>query len=291
MSISKINENVFKSFAELNEFAETDHISDFNTREKSICANIKVYDWLDKDNVVNLIEKNNWQRHSEQILEEFDENRLNSVYEHTCEDQVRYLKEVYEDNVDLTDYTKVFRVWYQSHNNYGRTKESYIESQPESKFYVQEYWDKSLEFDKYNDWKEFIMSNQGGDYERWVMRSKIDKFECWQYGRRGGWFSICRQHEVDFSDILVDNFGYNMYDDLCDAYNKGDNYEFNQILLGYGYQAKDKQDLIESIKTVLSDARGKIAAIEYIVDEIESEKPYFKENLLNTLENEISNFI
>lgn len=76
MSISKINENVFKAFAELNEFAETDHISDFNTREKSICANIKVYDWLDKDNVVNLIEKNNWQRHSEQILEEFKTNLL-----------------------------------------------------------------------------------------------------------------------------------------------------------------------------------------------------------------------
>jgi len=121
-------------------------------------------------------------------------------------------------------------------------------------------------------------------YKEFVLRSKIDKFECWQYGRSGGWFSVCNESEVDFSDIIYYNYGYW----LEDLVNIDNDKEFNAAITEEG---EDKKSLLKRIKDTIKNAEDKIDAIKEIVANIEEGKKYFKESLLSELHYEIDTFI
>ena len=116
------------------------------------------------------------------------------------------------------------------------------------------------------------------------MRSKIDKIECWQYVRSGGWFSICNTDELDFSDIIYYNFGYWLEDLAKIDNNKDFNFRIKE-------EGENKKDLLFNINKVIRDAEKKIEAVQYIVNQIENSTKYFKDCLVNELEREIDIFI
>ncbi len=284
--ISKINEKIYHLFTELENIQDINH--DFDTRDGKIVANIKVYDWLDSDDVQNKIDlyPNLSDAQKEVIKEEFNEDRLNSIYNHTCETEVDYLKDKYESNVDLTDYEKVFKTYYRAHNGEGRTKDFYLELYPKHAFYTNEYWDICAKFKTIELFRAHIKKQDGACYQEWEKRNKIDKFECWQYGRSGGWFSICDEDET--KDCALENYGYWIIDELTKAYNKDDNKAFNIAL----QEAEiNKKTIVSELEGYLKRHNDKIEAIQCIVDDIEGSTKYFKESLIDRLEMEIDTFV
>lgn len=64
------------------------------------CFKIKVYDYLQESDVETIIDKSTLSELAkERILEEFDEDRLHSIFNHTCDQELEYLLEAvgYED--------------------------------------------------------------------------------------------------------------------------------------------------------------------------------------------------
>jgi len=282
--MNTINNTIQEKINRLIELQDYKAIDDFDTREGKICANIKVYDWLDEDDVIAYIDKEYPRADRGAILEEFNEYRLNSIHSHTCENEVSYLKEKYEGNVDISDYGKIFQVYHQSHNVEGRGKEFYIELYPKKKYYIETYWDKVKEFKTLEEFKKHLIEIDSWGYNEYIHRGKIDKFECWQYGRSGGWFSICSEDEVNFSDIIYYNYGYW----LTDLVNIDNDKEFNAAITEEG---EDKKSLLKRINETIKNAEDKIDAIKEIVANIEEGKKYFKDSLLSELHYEIDTFI
>lgn len=282
--MNKINETLKNLVGELIELQEYEAKNDFDTREGKICADIKVYDWFDEDDVINYIDKEHSNFDKEDILQEFNEDRLNSIHNHTCENELSFLKEKYEDNCDVSDFNKIFRVWHRANNTENRDINFYLELYPKDKYYTQQYWSKAKEFKTFKAWEKFIIKNNLKDYTEWLKRSKIDKFECYQYGRSGGWLSICDTNEIDYSDVIYNNFGYW----LGDLTSIDNDKEFNLRLKEEG---ENKKDLIANIRLVLKDAKEKIEAITQIIEDIEEEKKHFKSSLIEQLHSEINEYI
>jgi hypothetical protein len=282
--MNKINSKIQDQINKLIELQDYESRNDFDTREGKICANIKVYDWLDEGDVIAYIDKEYPGADKTQILDEFNDDRLNSIHSHTCEMEVSNLKEKYEGNADVSNFYALFKTYHQSNNTEGRSKEFYIELYPKNKYYIETYWDKAKEFKTIEEFKKHILKQDAWGYNEFFTRDKIDKFECWQYGRSGGWFSICSEDEVDFSRIIGDNFGYWLEDMAAIDSDK----EFNLRLSEVG---EDKKDLLKRIKEAIKNAEEKIEAIKQIVVDIEYSKKYFKESLLVELHHEIDEFI
>ena len=290
--ISKVNEKIYSLVDRLNELSDYNPNDDFDTRERMICANIKVYDWLDEYDVLKVC-KDLGIKKTKKVLKEFNEERLNSVYNHFCESEVSYLKEKYEGNCDVSDFEKIFRVGRYAFDSINKgenyNKESY--TNPKLKYYIENYWDKALTFKTFDDFKNDVITSSGKEYEDWYKRSLIDKIEVWQYGRSGGWLSICNQDELEFDSLVEYELSWQCIDGLKDAYNSDDNYAFNQALLIDDWTAKDKPKLIKTLEGIIQTAEEKTDAVRYIIDQIEGSKKYFKECLLSQLEHEINEFI
>lgn len=282
--MNKINTQIKEAVSRLIELQDYEARSEFDTREGSICANIKVYEWLGEDDVIAYIDKKYPGADREAILEEFNENRLDSIHNHTCENKVNYLKEKYEDNVDISNFEAIFRVWGKANNTEGRTKEFYLDLQTKDKYYIETYWDKALKFSSFKEFKKHIINGDKWGYNEFVLRAKIDKLECWQYGRSGGWLSVCRESEVDFSDIISYDYGY-WLEELASIDNDK---EFNASIIEEG---EDKKSLLKRIKNTIKNAEDKIDAIKEIVANIEDGRKYFKESLLRELQYEIDEFV
>ena len=71
-----------------------------NYDNKYPCFNIKVYDYLQESDVETIIDKSTLSESvKERILEEFDSDRLHSIFNHTCDQELEYLLDAigYED--------------------------------------------------------------------------------------------------------------------------------------------------------------------------------------------------
>lgn len=71
-----------------------------NYDNKYPAFNIKVYDYLSESDVETIIDKSTLSELAkERILEEFDSDRLNSIFNHTCDQEIEYLLDAigYED--------------------------------------------------------------------------------------------------------------------------------------------------------------------------------------------------
>lgn len=284
--LSKINQTILDIINEMVEIEETEHHKDFDTRDGKICANIKVYEWMDEDDVKKVIADNNLSHFEEEILEEFDEDRLNSIYNHNCEDWVTQWKEQYESNCDLSDFNKCFMV-YSYASQKDMTLESAISMRPNMKYYFESNFEKARKFKTREAWVKNVIEKNKQEYDEWDKRNKIDKFEVWQYGRSGGWLSICDDNEVDFS---FDDHSDLIYD-LKDFPPNGDNQKFNEILQEYDYFSKHKPDLIKELRQEITKVNEKLEAINSIVSEIEESKKYFKDSVLERLIEEINDFV
>jgi hypothetical protein len=289
-TISKINEKIYSLVSDIYFLDDATH--DFNTREGKICANIRVSGWIDEDDVLKICEdKNLSKKQTKKVLKEFNEDRLNNVYNHVCEDGVRNLKEQYEGNCDLSDYNKIFKVWQYSNNKENNNKEYFLESEyyKNQKYYINQYFDAAKKFKTQKSWNAHIIKNNEIEFKEFSKRAQIDKFEVWQYGRSGGWLSICDEDEAQ-SNILEDNYSYYIYDELKDCYNDDNNQAFNNVLNDY-LSRETKNDFIKNLETLLNQQNEKTEAIEQIIEDIEGQTKYFKENLLNELDYEIGEFV
>lgn len=89
---SKINQELISILKEINKFLGADHLEDFDYRGGYITANIKVYKWLDSDDVEKIIQKHNLKKRGK-ILREFDEDRLFGIIDHVNQWEIECFKE------------------------------------------------------------------------------------------------------------------------------------------------------------------------------------------------------
>lgn len=286
-TISKINEKIFSLVSELNDLENQDH--DFNTRGNKIVANIKVYDWIDNDDVLKICQDQNYsKKQTKKVCKEFNDDRLINVHNHVCEDLVSNLKDQYESNCDISNFTTIFKTWARANNTDWITKDFYLENYKKDNYYINKYWDESKKFASQKSWNQKIIRENKIEFLEFEKRNRIDKFEVWQFGRSGGWLSICDESEAT-CESLSDNYSSYIFDELNDAYNTGDNNQFNSVLGDY-LDRETKNEFLKTLKSYLQDHKNKIEAITSIIDDIESSKKYFKENLLDQLNYEITEF-
>jgi hypothetical protein len=287
-TISKTNEAIFSLVSTANDIQDEKH--DFNTREGLICANIKVYHWLDNDDVISVCDTQNYSKKQRKaILKEFNENRLNNVYNHVCEQEITFIQEQYQGNCDISNYDEIFKVWYRA-TSITHDKEFYLNLYPQSKYYIQVFWDEAKKFDSYDLWKNHIIKANQREYKEYQKRNRINKYEMYQYGRSGGWLSICKESEIE-SEILADNYSYYIFDELEECYNAQDNHGFNQVINQYLDRGETKRDFVKNLKSLIRDHRLKVQTIAEIVSDIEASKSGFKSCLLSQLEHEIGEFL
>jgi hypothetical protein len=285
--LNKINTKILEVTKELQSISENE--LDFETRDGYIVANIKCYEWIDQTDVLKICEENNYSKKvTKKVIKEFNNDRLSNIQQHFNEMEVSYLKEKYKDNVDISDIDSILMVHRLVHN-YGYSKEVAIERNPGNsmKWYIDSYWDNALNYSSFEAYKDFIKQSMPYDYEEFYRRKNIN-FECWQFGRSGGWFSICKKDSIEV-DILENYFGYSFYDDLVGAENDKD---FNEVVrYYYSTNNETKKEFLQNLKFYKKDFEITINNIKIIIDEIEDSKKYYKENLFNQLVSEIHDFV
>jgi len=281
--ISKLNEKLYSILSKGEEIFNVEASSIYNTRDKHIVANIKVYEWIGESDVSNYIETlpNLSKEDRESILEEFNDNRLNDIYYHTCDDQVSYIKD-FIGGCAHTDYNKLkrsFAVYKSGLTN--DTLRSCIEN-------------NSKTFDKFNTIEQYVKhleTTEGDEYKEFYYLQNLDVDNVWQYGRSGGWLSVAKVSDIE--GFCEDT--RNVYENLYDAYVSDDNKTFNEVLMEYAYYNETLNDVR---KRLIANAENDIEvynrykeAIDWILDYIENGRRAFKENLLYQLSFEIDSFI
>ena len=177
-AISKINEELFNLLTTIEELTENEKHKDFDTRESKICANIKVYDYLSTNDLESVLKDKQLTPYQQSlVLEEFDENRLNSIYNHVCESEVNCLKEQYEENCDLSNWGAIFRVYKKANNKEGNDKAFYIERFKEDSWYIERYWETAKQFKTFEEYQKSVIKNDEIGYNEWIKRYYITKFE------------------------------------------------------------------------------------------------------------------
>jgi predicted nucleic acid-binding protein len=281
--LSQINEEIKSVLNSINEFSEMDLKQRFNTRDGYIVANIKVYDYLSEEDIKEAIKENNAQELSIQILEEFDENRLNNIYNHVCENEVNYLKEKYEKKCDLTDFYSVFRV-YNLCQRYDNKEKAILENN-HLEYFIKTYFDEAKKHKTFESYQKAIKKSNEIEFKEFLKRDSII-FDCWQFGRSGGWFSICKKSELE-QDYLYYHIGYDAHDLL----NEDSNKTFNEIVNNLLNNNESKKQFLKRIKGNLEETETLFNNIESIVNDIEESKKHFKDCLFQQLVHEISELI
>jgi len=294
--LSKVNSEIQALTSSILEIESYEATNDFNTRDGHICANIRVYDWLDDDDVKKIIKDNDLQHAEEEILIEFDENRQNNIFNHFCETEVYYLKDKYENNCDLNNPYNELNLYKRFYNSkfkayplkYASIRDGKTGVLIKEWYSTNEFYYKSfIKFSKRKnntpkDYLKDLKRHEKWTFEEWERRDKIN-FECRQYGRSGGWFSICENSEIEDQEFDYYN---------ADLETEEDNNEFNRILReDMEVFSKDKRQFISDMKVFIKEWEKKKETIEYFVNEIEEQTKSFKEGLLDFLENEIINFV
>lgn len=276
-TLSKINSSIQEL---IKTCLELDSIESFNTRDKHIVAKIKFYDWLDEEDVEIICEKLLLDVNTTlKVKDKFNNKFLYDFYINQSSFEIEYLKEVYENNVDIENYSKILSLWDKC--QYFTDKESCIKKYPDYEYYINYYWKKVKRYKSNKAWKKYVKKLES--YQEWLNRRYIDKFEVWQYGRCGGWLSICKKDEIEFT-YLDDNYYYYYIDLLLE---ETDNDKFNLI---FNKLEVDKYKFLTNLKFEYNYHLEKIQVIKSIIDNIESMVKDYKITLLDLLENEIQVF-
>ena len=92
--LNKINTEILNACKELYEFVNTDHVEEFDTRGKYLVSNIKYRGFLTGEDVLKLAP--NLPNDAElELLEEFDDTRLNGIMDHCAQDAIESFKDEY----------------------------------------------------------------------------------------------------------------------------------------------------------------------------------------------------
>jgi len=288
MKLSKINLEILGLVKEITDIELYSADKDFSTRgsDNYIVSNIKVSDWLEDTDVVNELNKLELHDHKDIILEEFTDERLRGIEEHTREWEIDYQKEKLEDLVHLENYFERARAY----NLVKFLKITDTQLLPkELKFYAEHYSNEFNEFHKrkhnsYKDYLKYLKNKDKRGFEELSNLLNIER-EVWQFGRSGGWLSICKASELEDSE-----FDY----DLTMLNDETTNLEFNNTLnyeLDAHYTYKAKRSLINELKEFIKDWQDKKESIEYINDLIQEDLGYYKDALIDRLNTEIQEFV
>jgi predicted house-cleaning noncanonical NTP pyrophosphatase (MazG superfamily) len=294
--LARMNRYILSLYERIREIENYDASIDFNLRENMIVANIKVYEGLDEDDIDDLIE-NSLSGYEitdnliKDIKEEFNEDRLSNIYNHHCESFTEGWKDYLEGN-DAMD-NVMNKAWeYQKFYDAKKKGDEYVfESKSAEDRYWVEYVNKTWvpEFitfyrrrhNKYKDYVNYAINLAKKEDSSFDMHQVIDNFEVWQYGRSGGWLSVCNK------DVLENN----EYDYILDLDDIESNPEFNTALRVAGWEAKDKRALMNEMRSFIKEWEDKFNAVSHFVKLIEEEKKNFKDSLLLRLLEEIEMFL
>jgi hypothetical protein len=279
--ISKANEQLFSLLSRANEINDYEVSSEYDTREKYICANIKVYECLNDDDVLKLIPTGTSEDNKQDILTEFTSNRLNGIYEHVCNTEVEYLKDF---------------VGGCAHTNFNNAKRAFNENlQSECslklKFYHEHFKTQFEQFKTLPLFIQYLETTFTNEYKEFYYLQMLDSKNVWQFGRSGGWLSIAES--TDLENFCEDSA--NLFYQLKDFYYADDNKQFNEALKDYSYSYENleqtRKRLISETENEINCWNEKKEAIDWIISYIEEAKKAFKDSLRSQLEFEIDNFI
>jgi hypothetical protein len=281
--LSKINEEILSLAERVVEIEDYEAKSDFDTREGHIVANVKVYEWLSSNDVESVISKRGFEAHKEDILEEFNEARLDSIVNHTNEWEVDYVKEKLEGRVhvnDLGNRAASYNIFLREGGDVNP------DDFTQHTFYLKHYKKEFANFfkRKNNSLKAYKKSLKKNNPWDWEENRRLDSFTpaVWSWGRSGGWLSVCETRELEGEE-----FDYYLTDLSSSLTNKEFNDELELIAVGQ----KEKRKLIQDMKYFISEWEFKKSAIEYYVNEIEENKKGIKEAYLDRLEQEVYDYV
>lgn len=280
--ISKANEKFYSLLQKAVEINDNP-LNEYDTRDGYIVGNIKTYEWLDNSDLDKVLkEKGLNQEETELIKEEFNEDRLNSIYYHTCENEVSNFKE-FIGGCATTNFNKVKRAFTIVKGN---------EPHPiELKHYFTSYAKQIEQHNTITDFIKYLETEHEQEYTEFYHLQNLDENNVWQFGRSGGWLSVAEKDELEnFCEDAANLFWY-----LEKAYNSDDNKQFNEILMEHAYNPIDvadaRKELIKNIQSDIESFEEKKASIDWALNKIENDKKYFKESLISQLEYEVDNFI
>jgi len=285
--LSKINQEIIDLYNRVEEIEEYDATSDFDTRDGRIVANIKTYSWIDQDDLLDIINPLNLTEAQKQdVLDEFDDERLNNIYYHSCEDFVRGWKDELEDRCHLNDL--VTRA--HAYNFFLQNKDS-DSLREKYKFYFEYYMKEFEAFKKrkkngYYQYLAYIRKKNKFDYEE-ARRLDLISPEVWQLGRSGGWLSVCKKSVLE-DQRLDEHIGfYEVNRDDNDAVNEALRDAFCSTSASY----QEKRRLIGSMKYFIKSWEETFDAVTHYVTQIEKSRAGFKEGVLERLREEVGIFL
>lgn len=284
MKLSKINQEILDVTNRLREIEDFTATDEFDTREGHIVANVKVYQWLELDDLEEII-KDNTEEIKELVREEFDNDRLNSAADHAKEWAVTSHKEQMEDKVHLDNYyerKEAYRIWLKD-----KCKGPLFKKHEYYYKYLKKEWRKfsKCKYNTHLDYWKYLYKNHKEEIDAWDKINTINH-DVWQYGRSGGWLSICETSELEnheFDCLLPDDEA------------EDDNRLFNLFLeeeveVIYYYGSKKKY--LKHLKEQISDWEAKYEYIKELVEYLEDQIKTFKEDyMIPQLENDIDNFL
>lgn len=296
--LSKINQTIVDLYNRVEEIMDYDAWGDFHTREGKIVACIKAYQWLDEDDVEKCIKDRHLSDETEhEIRDEFDSDRLSNIYWHCCELFVTSYKDELEGRVHLDDLNMqaaAYRHFFNHCEDDGKWPEGnqFYQFPERLAFYQKHYLESYQKFYKRKkntpeNYLAYIRKQNKWNYEE-TKRLDLINPEVWQYGRSGGWLSVC-------STDTLNNWRYYDYSyDAVDLYgvDLSDNDELNNALREQEYTSKNKHKLIHDMKAFIREWEATFAAVNHYVDAIEASVETFKDDyLIQELIHEIDEFL
>lgn len=260
--MSKINDQIISLSRAIDEINDYEASNDFDIRERHIVANIRVRDWLDEDDVLNYVkDRNLTQAEIEDLLSEFNDSRLDSITSHTGEWEIRYAKEMLEDRVHINNLDE--RAF-----DYARFLRG---EKPKNDYYVKQFeLFSKRKNNSYKQYKAFIQRTNKFDYEE---ANRLDSFtpEVWQYGRSGGWLSVCKADELENS--------YLEWEGITEE-------NIDEILEGC-----DKRAVLKEMKESIAGWEFTFASIKHYVDLFEDNAKHFIECVRENMKSEIDEYL
>jgi hypothetical protein len=189
-------------------------------------------------------------------------------------------------NRDISDFKKILSIYTYAHK-FETLQDALNENTGASsifKYYLENYFNIAKRHKTYKSYVNYIKKKNLTEFNEFYKRDLIN-CECWQWGRSGGWFSICKKSELQ-KDYLYENLGYPAHELL----NENENETFNDVLNTLLNYKETKSQFLSRIKSYLKEIQSRFNAVEQIIKDVESKKKYFKDSLVSELEYEIQEF-
>ena len=277
--------------------------SGLTKREGNIVGNGRVPYWLDSCDVDRICKRLELTpRQTIAIAEEFDEDRLNGIYDHCCEMESNWYVD-WRGGCAYTDHYKVattYRSWLRFNSAECESCEVYYNEHRKRNGTVSYTVVGSMDY--YH--KKFIeYREQGHTFQSlWNEFQKEHKEEIKMLGHLqllgldtkhilGGKYPvIAKTSVIDLADSDEVNDFIGTVDDRLDT-NKEFFKNIKENVWSYYHTFDSVKDIIEFVDSKTQEMREMREAVEFVVEYIDDVRKGFKSTLTEQLEHEISEFI